>query len=302
MPLSPSVREQKQRIQIMTSHTFKAGEEEYELALKYENGDGVEQDIFKATEYLQKAAMLKHTGAIVKLGKAYQCGHGVMRNAVKAIEMFKQASSMGDSCGTVELGQCYERGIGVKRDGNEAMKLYTQAAKQGNGEAMYNLGCMLFFGWNVKEDKTSGVEWWKQASEHGNVIAIKKLCECYENGNGVPKDVGKVIHYLTMGTDCGDKESTVVPEILSRGLHKQSRGGDAKIVDLWVGNQFCKKISRPLKLCKKLSRVCKNLSSPLCFLKKHYHLSHNHPHTTLFKMTCAKYILTRCKNNLIHHV
>ena len=79
-------------------------------------------------------------------------------------------------------------------------------------------------------------------------------------------------------------------------------GGDAKILGSWVGNQFCKKISRPLKLCKKLSRVCKNLSCPLCFLKKHYHLSHNHPPTTLFKMTCAKYILTRCKNNLIHHV
>ena len=83
---------------------------------------------------------------------------------------------------------------------------------------------------------------------------------------------------------------TVVPEILSRGLHKQSRGRDAKILGSWVGNQ----------ICKKLSRVCKNLSSPLCFLKNHYHLSHNHPHTTLFKMTCAKYILTRCKNNLIH--
>ena len=112
---------------------------------------------------------------------------------------------------------------------------------------------------------------------------------------------------------------TVVPEILSRGLHKQSRGGDAKILGSWVGNQICKKNSRPLKLCKKLSRVCKNLStplklckkhsrvckklsSPLCFLKKHYQLSHNHPPTTLFKMTCAKYILTRCKNNLIHHV
>ena len=92
---------------------------------------------------------------------------------------------------------------------------------------------------------------------------------------------------------------TVVPEILSRVLHKDSQGRDAKILDLWVGNQSCKKDSHPPQLLQKHSRCCRILSSPPFLLKKHSHMSHNHPLTTLFKMTCAKQIPTRCKTILI---
>ena len=93
-----------------SSDTDKRGEEEYELALKYEKGDGFEQDLFETIEHLQKAASLNHTGAMVKLGKAYQSGHGVMRKVEKAVELFKQASTMGDTDGMMELGHCYEDG------------------------------------------------------------------------------------------------------------------------------------------------------------------------------------------------
>ena len=92
---------------------------------------------------------------------------------------------------------------------------------------------------------------------------------------------------------------TVVPEILSRVLHKDSQGRDAKILDLWVGNQSCKKDSHPPQPLQKHSRCCRILSSPPFLLKKHSHMSHNHPLTTLFKMTCAKQIPTCCKTILI---
>ena len=92
---------------------------------------------------------------------------------------------------------------------------------------------------------------------------------------------------------------TVVPEILSRVLHKDSQGRDAKILDLWVGNQSCKKVSHPPQPLQKHSRCCRILSSPPFLLKKHSHMSHNHPLTTLFKMTCAKQIPTCCKTILI---
>ena len=92
---------------------------------------------------------------------------------------------------------------------------------------------------------------------------------------------------------------TVVPEILSRVLHKDSQGGDAKILGLWVGNQSCKKDSHPPQPLQKHSRCCRILSSPPFLLKKHSRMSHNHPLTTLFKMTCAKQIPTCCKTILI---
>lgn len=69
-----------------------AGEEEFELALKYEKGDGVEQDWFEAADHLQQAVALNHTGAMVELGKALLHGCGVKRSVPKAIELFKKAS------------------------------------------------------------------------------------------------------------------------------------------------------------------------------------------------------------------
>ena len=93
--------------------------------------------------------------------------------------------------------------------------------------------------------------------------------------------------------------NTVVPEILSRVLHKDSQGGDAKILGLWVGNQSCKKDSHPPQPLQKKTRCCRMFSCPPFLLKKHSHLSHNHPFTMLFKMTCAKQIPTCCKTILI---
>ena len=93
------------------SNSCQKGQNEFELALKFEKGDGVEQDLFEATEHLQKAASLGHTGAMVKLGKAHMSGCGVMRNTRKAIELFKQAASMGDTNGLLNLGIVMKMGL-----------------------------------------------------------------------------------------------------------------------------------------------------------------------------------------------
>ena len=126
------------------AHGSPAGEEEFELALKYEKGDDVEQDWFEAAEHLQQAVALNHTGAMVELGKALLHGCGVKRSVPKALELFRKAESMGNTDALVELGLCHKRGIGMKANANEALELFTQAAKQGNGEAMFHLGSMLF--------------------------------------------------------------------------------------------------------------------------------------------------------------
>ena len=48
------------------------GEEEFEMALQHEKGEGVAQDLSEAARHLQQAVRLNHTGAMVKLAKAYQ--------------------------------------------------------------------------------------------------------------------------------------------------------------------------------------------------------------------------------------
>ena len=62
------------------SDSCQRAQDEFELALRFEKGDGVEQDLFEAAEHLQKATCLGHTGAMMKLGKAHMSGCGVMRH------------------------------------------------------------------------------------------------------------------------------------------------------------------------------------------------------------------------------
>ena len=67
------------------------GEREFKLGLRYENGEGVQQDLFVAVQHYQQAVRHGHVGAIVKLGKAYQSGCGISKDQGKAIELFKKA-------------------------------------------------------------------------------------------------------------------------------------------------------------------------------------------------------------------
>ena len=85
------------------------GEREFKLGLRYENGEGVQQDLFVAVKHYQQAVRHGNVGAIVKLGKAYQSGCGISKDQGKAIELFKKAITNGNSDGMVELGICYEK-------------------------------------------------------------------------------------------------------------------------------------------------------------------------------------------------
>lgn len=95
----------------MTSHdegtqAAKTGEDEFKLAMRYENGDGVTKDVRESIRHLQRAVSLNHTGAMVKLGKAYQFGLGVECDINKAVRLFKKAASLGNRDALVEIAQC----------------------------------------------------------------------------------------------------------------------------------------------------------------------------------------------------
>ena len=147
------------------------GEKEFEEAMRYEKGEGLEKDMTKAAQHLEKAVELNHTGAMVKLAKAYECG------------------------------------LGVECDKTKAMDLLTRAAKQGNAQAMLMVGLMMIDGECGKEDKEGGIGWLKEASEHGNVMAMRRLGECFENGDGVAQDTGKALEMYEKASDNGDDES-----------------------------------------------------------------------------------------------
>lgn len=71
-------------------------EAQFELGKRYEIGEGVRQNLFKATEWYRKAGGLGHLPqAQYALGQAYFNGRGVPHDYEKAVEWFERAASQG---------------------------------------------------------------------------------------------------------------------------------------------------------------------------------------------------------------
>ena len=67
-----------------------------DLAARYENGNGVDQDIRKAVQLYCKAAAKGETRAAVQLGQLYAFGRGIYRDQELAAAWFQQAAGKND--------------------------------------------------------------------------------------------------------------------------------------------------------------------------------------------------------------
>src|SRR5438552_6578451 len=70
---------------------------QYDLAVSYERGNGVEQDSYKEVEWLRKAADQGHLDAEYKLASCYRTGHGIGADPAKAFFWYMRAAEHGDA-------------------------------------------------------------------------------------------------------------------------------------------------------------------------------------------------------------
>ena len=127
------------------------------------------------------------------LGEAYYDGKGVTENLTEAVKWFTKAAEQENAKAQYNLGNCYYYGYGVYKDYGEAEKWYTKAAEQGYAEAQNSLG--YYYGENYNHKKA--VEWYTKAAEQGLPIAQCNLGICYENGDGVEKNLEEAVKWYT---------------------------------------------------------------------------------------------------------
>lgn len=110
-------------------------EAQYQLALCYETGDGVEADADKAFEWYKKAAEQGVVEAQNSLGCCYYNGEGTPQDYGKAAQWFKQAAQQNHSYAQYHYALCFLYGTGVTPNYEEARAWLIKAAEQGNSEA-----------------------------------------------------------------------------------------------------------------------------------------------------------------------
>ena len=206
---------------------------QYNLGVRYEDGQGVPKDLEKAAELYQKAANQGHAGAQFNLGLLYAHGQGVPKDFGKAAELFQKAANQGHAGAQNNLGLLYEHGEGVTKDLGKAVELYQKAADQGNSvaknhlaDAQNNLGALYEDGHGVPKDLGKAAELYQKAANQGNQTAIANLNRLskpvepklsdqgdaaaqfnlgvqYEHGQGVPQDFGKAVELFQKAADSG---------------------------------------------------------------------------------------------------
>jgi hypothetical protein len=89
---------------------------QYEMALRYADGEGVPQNYRDAMAWFAKAAANGNDKAQLKLGLGYIKGIGVPPDERKAVVWFKRAANHGDIRAQIALSDLYLSGRGVPRD------------------------------------------------------------------------------------------------------------------------------------------------------------------------------------------
>ena len=148
---------------------------QFNLAVMYLTGRGVQQDYSAAALWFRKAAEQGYARAQSNLGTLYRDGQGVAQNDAEAVMWFRKAADQGDAVAEFLLGNQYAFGKGVPQDYGEAMSWFRKAAEQGHPRAMHDLGVIYAKGLGVPQDFVRAHMWFSLSASRGEQIAVKTL-------------------------------------------------------------------------------------------------------------------------------
>ncbi|ORY32717.1 kinase-like protein [Rhizoclosmatium globosum] len=167
---------------------------QYNLALCYLNGRGVDKSIAKAVEWYHKSADQGFAAAQYNLALFYL--DTAPSNLIEGMKWLQVAASQEYVYAQYRLAWQYNEGQGIELNKEEAFKWFCKAAEQGHLEAMFMLGLRYSDGDGVEKDLARGVTWFQMAAEKGYDQAQASLGLAYMTGVGVPLDVKKAEFWL----------------------------------------------------------------------------------------------------------
>ena len=104
---------------------------QYNLAILYFTGQGVDQDFELAFKWTEAAALQGHINAQFNLGSLYLDGNGIEQSNTRGIDWFESSGKAGHSGAAFALAEMYQKGDRVSKNLVEA---HAWAAKAiGNG-------------------------------------------------------------------------------------------------------------------------------------------------------------------------
>ena len=124
--------------------------------------------------------------------------HGAKRYDM-ALDWYHRGARHG--CGGCEynIGQFYSDGHGVEQNIDTALEWYTKSAEKGHASAQNNVGGVH----RKKGQHEEAFKWFMKAANQGDIYAEYNLGICYENGNGVKRNVPEAVKWFTKAAEKG---------------------------------------------------------------------------------------------------
>ena len=158
----------KRFILLAKAAQLESPESEYELGLCFWNGEGVEPNMGRAVEWIEKAARQGFPKAMFCMGVARHFGLDGVTNCIAACQFFRAAAEKGVGDPDLELGDLEREGCGPE----VSARWIIHIARTGDGNAMLWAARCYRDGVGVRRDKRLARAWYKRALEAGNDFAV----------------------------------------------------------------------------------------------------------------------------------
>jgi localization factor PodJL len=171
---------------------------------------------------LRTAALAGNPAAEYEIAVRYADRPGQEQDFAEAARWFERAANRGLAPAQFRLGGLYEKGIGVKKDLVTARRLYLAAAENGNGKAMHNLAVLHAEGIDGKPDYRVAAQWFRSAAERGIADSQYNLGVLYARGIGVEQNLAESYKWFTLAAAQGDKDAGKKRDDVAARLDPQS--------------------------------------------------------------------------------
>ena len=142
VPQNSISRENKKvarKIKVKKEYTHKDIEEICDRAQFYYKSNPLIRDYKKAFKWYKRAALLGHMDSMFQVGYMYENGRGVDKNIFEALKWYMRAAQLNHKGAMNNIGYLYENGEGVEKDIEQAISWYQKAMILGDDTAKNNI-------------------------------------------------------------------------------------------------------------------------------------------------------------------
>lgn len=191
-------------------------ETQYRLGRMYYHGQGGQSDA-EAAKWYRMAAERGHALAQNNLALMYEQGRGVDQDLGAAAEWYGRAADLGLAVAQNNLARFYDEGRGVAADPARAARWYERAAGQKHAPAQYRLAQLYEEGRGVPQNAKKAAKWFRKAAANGYDGANAALDELEyrryaEDTSEWVATTGTDAQLPAVETDIGEPEATEIPE------------------------------------------------------------------------------------------